>query len=216
MTRSRTRDHPSHAGGDIPFWVHQVAEMLLGGLLLIEGARTGQHTAVLFAMGGALLLLSLTSDGALGAWPWIGRRVHRLLDFAAAAVLAVSPLFLSVDSALPVVILEAAALGMVWLAWQTNWAPKAKQPKKPPPAKAGKPRSVPGPDPVPDQVSQAAPAPAPAPSTGPAPAQAPRPAPALAEKVGGTVARATTDAPRRLGRAVGRARTWSRRPPTDG
>ena len=213
MARSRTRDHRSHAGGDIPFWVHQVAEMLLGGLLLIEGARTGQHTAVLFAMGGALLLLSLTSDGALGAWPWIGRRVHRLLDFAAAAVLAVSPLLLSVDSALPVVILEAAALGMVWLAWQTNWSPKVSKPKpaKPAPAPAK-------PAPKPEPASQSAPATAPAPETEPeaVPEQPPRPAPALAEKVGGTVARATTDAPRRLGRAVGRARTWSKRPPTDG
>ncbi len=233
MARSRTRDQPAHAGGDIPFWVHQVAEMLLGGLLLIEGARTGQHTAVLFAMGGALLLLSLTSDGALGAWPWIGRRVHRMLDFAAAAVLAVSPLLLAVDSALPVVILEAAALGMVWLAWQTNWSPKKPAPTKPskkPAAKHGKtpqagtpaksapkagaPPNVPVPDPVPDQASQPVPAPESVPEQ--VPEQAPRPAPALAERVGGTVARATTDAPRRLGRAVGRARTWSKRPPTDG
>ena len=68
----------------MPFWAHQLAEMLLGGLLLIEGARTGQHTAVLVGMGGALLLLSLLSDGALGAWPWIGRRLHRVLDFVAA------------------------------------------------------------------------------------------------------------------------------------
>ena len=97
--------------------------MLLGGLLLVEGARTGQHTAVLVGMGGALLLLSLLSDGALGAWPWIGRRLHRVLDFVAAAALAVSPLVLSLDAVLAIVILEAAALGMVWLAVRTNWTP---------------------------------------------------------------------------------------------
>ena len=79
------------------------------------------HTAVLVGMGGALLLLSLCSDGALGAWPWIGRRLHRVLDLVAAAVLAASPLLLSLDSVLPIVILEAAALGMVWLAVRTNW-----------------------------------------------------------------------------------------------
>ena len=75
-------------------------------------------------MGSALLLLSLLSDGALGAWPWIGRRLHRVLDFAAAAALAVSPVVLSLDAVFAIVILEAAALGMVWLALRTNWAPR--------------------------------------------------------------------------------------------
>ncbi|MDQ1431652.1 MAG: hypothetical protein QOF40_2254, partial [Actinomycetota bacterium] len=117
-------DHDRTAAGAIPFWAHQLAEMLLGGLLLVEGARTGQHTAVLVGLGSALLLLSLSSDGALGAWPWIGRRVHRALDVVAAAVLAVSPLLLALSSALPIVILEAAAVGMVWLGLRTNWAPK--------------------------------------------------------------------------------------------
>jgi len=58
---------------------HQLAEMLLGLLLLVEGARTGEHTAVLVGMGGLLLLLALMSDGALGVWPRIGRRLHRVL-----------------------------------------------------------------------------------------------------------------------------------------
>ena len=66
-------------------------ELLLGGLLLVEGARTGEHTAVLVSLGAVLLLLALCSDGALGAWPWIGRRLHRVLDLVAAAVLAREP-----------------------------------------------------------------------------------------------------------------------------
>jgi hypothetical protein len=90
--------------GLVPFWAHQLAEMLLGLLLLLEGARTGEHTAVLVGMGGLLLLLALMSDGALGVWPWIGRRLHRVLDFAAAAALAVSPLVLSLDAVLGIVV----------------------------------------------------------------------------------------------------------------
>jgi hypothetical protein len=116
------RDGPR--AGAVPFWAHQVAEMLLGVLLMIEGARTGQHTAVLFSMGAALLVLSLCSDGALGAWPLIGRRAHRVVDVIAAAVLAVSPLVLSLEGVLAIVVLEGAALGMVWLAIRTNWTPK--------------------------------------------------------------------------------------------
>src|SRR5436305_6463941 len=125
-------DHERSGPATVPFWAHQLAEMLLGGLLLIEGARTGQHTAVLVGMGGALLLLSLLSDGALGAWPYIGRRLHRSLDLVAAAILALSPLLLAVDTVLPIVVLEAAALGMLWLAPRTNCAaPRARRARRP-------------------------------------------------------------------------------------
>jgi hypothetical protein len=142
-----------------------------------------------------LLLLSLTSDGALGAWPWIGRRLHRILDFAAAAILAVSPLLLSLRAVLPIVILEAAALGMVWLALRTNWAPKRTRT-----------RAAPAPKPV-TRTPQARPAPTP-----PAPAAAPAPAPAppLARQLGSVVGKAKTDGPRQLGRAVGRAKARAR------
>ncbi len=120
-------EHDRSPAGLVPFWAHQLAEMLLGGLLLVEGARTGEHTAVLVGMGSLLLLLALMSDGALGAWPWIGRRLHRVLDLVAAAALAVSPLVLSLDAVLPVVILEVAALGMLWLALRTNWTVRARR-----------------------------------------------------------------------------------------
>ena len=133
-------EHDRSPAGLVPFWAHQLAEMLLGGLLLVEGARTGQHTAVLVGMGGLLLLLALMSDGALGAWPWIGRRLHRVLDLVAAAALAVSPLVLSLDAFLAIVILEAAALGMLWLALRTNWAVRARRSSRTRPATPPRPR----------------------------------------------------------------------------
>jgi hypothetical protein len=177
-------EHDRVPAGTVPFWAHQLAEMLLGGLLLVEGARTGQHTAVLIGMGSALLLLSLLSDGALGAWPHIGRKLHRMLDFAAAAVLVVSPLVLSLDGVLAIVILEAAALGMVWLALRTNWTPR---------------RSRPAP------AATSAPAPAPA-ATPPAPPKAAPPTEPIARKLGAAVGKARDDGPQQLGRAVGKAR----------
>ena len=112
-------DHPP--AGRVPFWIHQLVELLLGGLLLVEGARTGQHTAVLVSLGAVLLLLALCSDGALGAWPWLGRRAHRVLDLVAAAVLALSPLLLGLGHLLAIVVLEVAAVAMVWLALRTDW-----------------------------------------------------------------------------------------------
>lgn len=180
-------EHDRAPAGTVPFWAHQLAELLLGGLLLVEGARTGQHTAVLVGMGCALLLLALLSDGALGAWPWIGRRLHRVLDVVAAAVIAVSPLVLSLDAVVAIVILEAAALGMIWLALRTNWTPRRTR-------------------------ARAAAAPA-APTASSTPPAAPPPAPPLtpsgpplARKLGTAVGRARDDGPRQLGRAVNRAR----------
>src|SRR5438046_7400653 len=113
------RAHHDEGAGRIPFWTHQLVELLLGILLLVQGARTGEHTAVLVTLGGLLLVLALCSDGPLGAWPWIGRRLHRVLDFVAAAVLALSPLLLSLDHVLAIVVLEVAAAGMAWLGLRT-------------------------------------------------------------------------------------------------
>jgi hypothetical protein len=127
------RAHHHDRVGLIPFWIHQLVELLLGILLLVQGARTGEHTAVLVTLGGLLLALALCSDGPLGAWRWIGRRLHRVLDFVAAAVLALSPLALSLDRALAIVVLEVAAAGMVWLALRTNWRPRSPRVEVPAP-----------------------------------------------------------------------------------
>ena len=178
--------HDHRASGPIPFWVHQLVELLLGALLLLQGARTGEHTLALVGLGAALLLLALCSDGALAAWPWIGRGAHRVADFAAATVLAVSPLVLGFTQALAIVLVELAAGALVWLAFQTNWR-----------------RSAPRQTRAPDGA-----APTPAPTT--QPARAPETGPPLPRRFGTAVGRARDDGPRRLGKAVGRARRAGR------
>jgi hypothetical protein len=189
---ARGIDDASH--GPVPFWVHQVVELLLGLLLLLEGARTAQDTALLVGLGAALLLLALMSDGALGAWPWISRRVHRVLDVVFAGLLALAPLVLSLDRVLPIVLIEAAAAALLWLALRTNWSPR----------KGGSSTRGPGAD---DPPARAAPAPA-APA-----APATREGPTLAHRLGAATGDVTRDAPRRLGRAVGRARRRIQGPP---
>jgi hypothetical protein len=188
-------DHAS-AGSDvrdvgrIPFWIHQLTELLVGLLLLIEGARTGEHTVVLVSLGGLLLALALCSDGALGAWTWIGRRLHRVLDLVVAAVLALSPLVFGLDQVIAIVLLEVAAAAMLWLALRTEWRPK--------PTRAERRRTTPPETPTPPAPGSSAPGP-----SAPVP---PRPAsPPLARRLGGAVGRARDDGPRQLGRFVGRA-----------
>ena len=183
----------------VPFWIHQLVELLLGLLLLVEGARTGEHTAVLVAMGSLLLLLALCSDGALAAWPWIGRRLHRVLDIVAAAALALSPLALGLDHVVPIVILEVAAAAMVWLALRTEWRPRVKRTRR------RRSTTPPSPD-APPAPAGAAPVGAAAPKPAAAPKSAPAaPAVPLARKVGGAVGKARDDGPRQLGRFVGKA-----------
>ena len=176
-----------HSVGRVPFWIHQLVELLLGILLLVQGARTGEHTVVLVTLGGLLLVLALCSDGALGAWPWIGRRVHRVLDLVVAAVLAVSPLVFGLDHLLAIVILEIAAAAMLWLALRTEWRTRPSRAKRTarPPAQ--------GPDP------------APAPARNPPATTPAAPAAPLARKLGSAVGKARDDGPRQLGRLVGRA-----------
>jgi hypothetical protein len=191
-THEHTSADPTPAGR-VPFWIHQLVELLLGILLLVQGARTGEHTAVLVTLGSLLLLLALCSDGALAAWPWIGRRLHRVLDLVAAAVLALSPLALGLDHVLPIVILEIAAAAMIWLALRTEWRSPVQRTKTRSPGRASEPAPATAPDPA------AAP-PAPAAPARPAPPPVP-----LARKVGGAVGKARDDGPRQLGRLVGRA-----------
>src|SRR6478672_585421 len=169
-----TQDHA--AAGRVPFWIHQLVELLLGMLLLVQGARTGEHTAVLVTLGALLLLLALCSEGALAAWPWIGRRLHRALDLVAAAVLALSPLALGLDHILPIVILEVAAAAMVWLALRTEWRTPVKRSRT---RSLTRSKGAPAPKP-PASAPPVTSAPATSPQAPPRPATPPAPAVPLA------------------------------------
>jgi hypothetical protein len=186
--------HDHDAVGRVPFWVHQIVEVLLGVLLLVQGARTGEHTVALASLGGVLVLLALCSEGPLSAWPWVGRRLHRVLDLVVAAVLALSPIVLGLDHVLPIVLVELAAAGMVWLGVRTDWRPRRRPVRRPAPAPPSDPAS-----------------PAPAPAAPPA-----EPAPPLARTVGRAVGKARDEGPYQLGRLYRRARdaarTAARRP----
>src|SRR4051794_40383491 len=134
----------SDPGGRIPFWAHQLAELLLGVVLLFEGARNEANPAVMIA-GGALMFFTLVTNGPLAAWPRLPRPMHRVGDFVFAAVLAVSPLLVGVDDVAAIVLLEAAAVVMLWLALRSEFRVKGKRSKPPatPPAPPGQPPDTP-------------------------------------------------------------------------
>jgi len=182
----------------VPFWAHQLAEILLGGVLLFEGARTGTHVAVM-AAGIALLVFSVITDGPLSAWPLVPRRVHRIGDFVFAGIFAVSPFLFGVDDAAGIVLLGAAAVVMLWLGLRSDFRTPAKR-------RGRRSSPTPKPAPTPAPTATATPTPTPTPTAKPAAGPvAARPAVPSARDAGRTLGRLRTGGVRAVGRAVGKA-----------
>ncbi len=113
-----------HRRGGIPFWAHQLVELLLALVLLVEGARSGAGVEVLGA-AIVLLLFALATDGPLGAWRGLSRRVHRVGDFTLAALLAVAPLAFGVTDAFTIALLLGTATCLCWLGVRGDFTARA-------------------------------------------------------------------------------------------
>ena len=200
--KRRTSDRET--GARVPFWAHQLAEILLGVVLLFEGARTGTHVAVM-AAGIALLVFSVITDGPLSAWPLIPRRIHRIGDFVFAGIFAVSPFLFGVDDAAGIVLLGAAAVVMLWLGLRSDFrTPAKRRGRRSEPAPRPNPTATPKPNPTatPTPNPTANPTATPKPAAGPVAA---RPAVPSARDAGRTLGRLRTGGLRAVGRAVGKA-----------
>ena len=105
-----------------PFWLHQLAEYLLGTLLIVQGAHLGEGGGPV-SIGGGLVIVALAalSDGPLGLVRWVGRGFHRVLDVVVAALLGATPL-LEHANAVTVAVAESAAVVMLMLARATRYA----------------------------------------------------------------------------------------------
>ena len=118
----------SSGSGKRPFWMHQVVEYLLGGVLVAQGLQSPDPLVPTVA--GVLVLANACTvrDGALSAFRVLSRATHRILDvivIAAVLVLAVQP-WLAVDSGARIVMVGiAAVMAFVW--WQSSFAEKAKR-----------------------------------------------------------------------------------------
>lgn len=62
-----------------PFWLHQIAEYVIGIALVGSGLQS-QSPAVPAVLGGLVLLNAACADGPIGAFRAIGRRAHRIFD----------------------------------------------------------------------------------------------------------------------------------------
>ena len=105
-----------------PFWVHQMAEYLIGAALVTQGMQ--DREPLVPSLAGALIVVNASVvHGPLGAFKWIRRGQHRWLDVVVmmAIVVGVAQPWLDVTSAGQVVMLVMLLpLGFLW--FYTDWA----------------------------------------------------------------------------------------------
>ena len=74
-----------------PFWLHQLVEYIVGVAVLAQGMQDPEP--VIPSLAGILIILNAAAvRGPMGAFKFIGRRVHRWLDVGVGALLALAAL----------------------------------------------------------------------------------------------------------------------------
>lgn len=72
-----------------PFWLHQAAEYLVGVALIAQGLQAAEPWVP--AVAGAVIMINAAiAKGPLGAFAFVGRRLHRTLDLVIIVGLAVA------------------------------------------------------------------------------------------------------------------------------
>ena len=114
----------------IPFGVHQVIEYLLGAFALASIARVEERSVLLcVGVGVALVLFAGVSGGRVGFLALVPPRVHRVLDYVAAALLVTSPWWSGVGwSAGGVWLVAVLALALLALARSTVYERNERRP----------------------------------------------------------------------------------------
>lgn len=105
-----------------PFWIHQLAEYLIGVALIAQGLQ--EKDPVVPAVAGiAVLLNAAIARGPLGAFKWVGRRTHRWLDLVLIVgilVAAVQPSMTVPPGGRLIMLVMLVPLGFLW--FYTDWA----------------------------------------------------------------------------------------------
>ena len=104
-----------------PFWIHQLAEYVIGLALIAQGMQ--DPAPLVPTLAGALVLVNAAAvRGPLGAFRFIGRGVHRWLDVvvgAAIALAAIQPGFEVEVTGRAIMLVMLLPLGFLWC--YTDW-----------------------------------------------------------------------------------------------
>ena len=107
-----------------PFWLHQVAEYLIGLALVAMGLQSPDPVVPTVA-GGLIVINAAMVDGPLGAFRAVSRRTHRTIDlFLIIGLVVAAVLPWPVDNASRLImVVVAAVLAVVW--WNSAFTPRA-------------------------------------------------------------------------------------------
>jgi hypothetical protein len=109
----------------MPFWIHQIVEYGLGGLLVFQAVQSPRPVFPLLA-GLAVVLLAATADGPAGCFQVVPRPLHRVLDLIVAVGLVVAAIFFGEEmGGAGQILLVAGALALGVLTLRSDYRPKA-------------------------------------------------------------------------------------------
>ncbi len=100
-----------------PFWMHQMVEYILGGMLVAQGLQS--PTPILPALAGGLIMVNAAIvRGPLAAFRVVSRRQHRTLDIVViitVIVLGVQPAVSVEGSTRMIMVAMAVVMAFVWI-----------------------------------------------------------------------------------------------------
>lgn len=109
------------AGPKRSFWLHQLAEYVIGAAMVASGLQSPTPT-VSAVVGGLIILNAAIVAGPLGAFRVVGRRTHRVLDWVVVAIALGTVAWPGVEAGTRVV---QAGIALVYavVVWGTDYSP---------------------------------------------------------------------------------------------
>ena len=118
-----------NAAGKRPFWLHQLAEYILGLALVAVGVQS-PTPMVPCLVAVVIIVNAAVTKAPFAAFHLIGRRLHRTIDLGVIAlqiVAAVQP-WLSIEGSTRMIMLALALVhGFIW--WQSSYVEKVRRRK---------------------------------------------------------------------------------------
>jgi hypothetical protein len=105
-----------------PFWIHQMAEYVIGIAIVSQGLQDPEPL-IPSIVGTLVILNAAIVRGPLGAFRWVGRRLHRWIDIGLMVLIAFTALQPWVDIASTgrgLMLIMLLPLGFLW--FYTDWA----------------------------------------------------------------------------------------------
>ena len=99
-----------------PFWIHQFTEYVVGIALIVFGFQD-PSPLVPAAIGVLVLVNAACVRGPLGAFTFVGRRLHRWLDLVVLAAIVLAALQPWTEASVPsraILLVVVAPLGFSW------------------------------------------------------------------------------------------------------